>query len=294
MKYARLALLVAVSLATLAALLLGGCGHKKEFRVAVFPPDDAAAAALRYESLRTQLQKALGMPVKIIYSSDYSGVIEALRTKKVELGEFGPLSYVLAKREADAEPCAAPVGKTGDGVYHAVFLVKSDSPYHSLKDLKGKRIALVDPASTSGSLMPHYYVRQETGMDLEDYFGKPNVTYAGTHPAAILALSQGTVDVCGVEWKLDQMMMDKGQIPQGSVRIIWTSPDLPPSPWCYRNDLNPALKEKIKQCLLGMHDVQYDKYARVDHFREVATSEYDLVEKLVDELKVKRDQILHK
>jgi phosphonate transport system substrate-binding protein len=291
-----LAFAAAVSLLGLEGCARSALAHSRpsQIRLAVFPPDDAQQATTLYDPMVKHLEKDLGLPVKLVFASDYSGVIEAMHTGKAEIGAFGPLSYVIARKEAGAEAFAAGVGKTGNGIYHALIMVRSDSPYHSLKDLKGKKIALVDPASTSGSLMPHYMTRQETGVDLEDWFGQ--VTYAGTHPSALKALAVGSVDAAGVEEKLAERMEDAGMIPKNSVREILRSADLPPSPWAYRKNLDPALREKIKASFLAMppRTAEHSKYGSVDHYRTVSEDEYTLVQQLLDESKLKRDEILKK
>lgn len=270
-----------------------GASKLKQLRFAVFPGDDGQAVDAAFEPLRSKLEQDTGIPVKLIKASDYSGVIEAMRTRKVELGQFGPLSYTLAKREAGAEAFAAAVGKTGNGTYHSIMLVRSDSPYQSIKDLKGKKIALVDPASASGSLLPHMLTLRETGTELEQYFSK--VDYAGTHPAAIRELVNKTVDVAGVEEKLDQLMAEAGQIPKGSVREILRSEELPPSPWAYRKDLDEDLKKKIRDAFLSMKPVKRAKaLAQADHYRLVEDKEFDIIAELVDKLKVSRDAMLKK
>jgi phosphonate transport system substrate-binding protein len=271
----------------------GAPAKLEKFRFAVFPTDDGIPVETTYEPVRAKLEKDLGIPVSIVRVSDYSAVIEALRGKKVELGFFGPLSYVLAKREANAEAFAAGVGKTGNGVYHSTFMVKTDSPYHKLEDLKGKRIALVDPASTSGSLLPHYIILTKMGMELETYFSK--VDYAGTHPAALKEVANGTVDVAGVEDELAPRMEQAGLIPKNSVREIFRSEDLPPSPIAYRKDMEPEIKKKVLDSFLSMPPSQPIKgVIAVDHYRKVDEQEYALVESLLDKLKVSRDAVLKK
>lgn len=271
----------------------GSPAKLEKFRFAVFPTDDGIPVETTYEPVRAKLEKDLGIPVSIVRVSDYSAVIEALRGKKIELGFFGPLSYVLARKEANAEAFVAGVGKTGNGVYHSTFMVKNDSPYHTLEDLKGKRIALVDPASTSGSLLPHYVILSKMGVELEQYFGK--VDYAGTHPAALKEVASGTVDVAGVEDELAPRMEQAGLISKNSVREIFRSEDLPPSPIAYRNDLDPDIKKKVQDSFLSMPPSQPVKgTVLVDHYRKVDEKEYALIESLLDKLKVSRDSILKK
>ena len=247
----RVKVSIALTLATVLGLI--GCasnapttGKLARIRIAVLPGDDSKVTDQVYEPYRSQLEKGLGMPVELIRASDYSGVIEAMKTKKCEIGLFGPLSYVLARKEAGAEGFAANVRPDGSSNYHSLIIVKSDSPYHSLKDLKGKKFALVDPASASGCLMPRYMTQKETGTPLESYFSQ--TVYTGTHPASVKAVATGAVDGAGVEEFLIQRMEAAGQIPKDSVREIMRSEELPPGGvWAYRKDMENCLCNATEQ-----------------------------------------------
>lgn len=282
-------------------LALIGCGpptsHTNaaptEIRFVLLPSDDGRGQTSTYEALRGGLERNLGMPVKFVKASDYSTVIEALKTRKAEIALLGPLSYVIAKREANAQAFVAGVGADNSGIYHSIITVRSDSPYHSLKDLKGKIIGLVDPASTSGSLMPHYMVLNEMGMPLEKYFSK--VVYCGTHPTALKTLESGTVDVAAVEELLQGIMEKKGLLKKGSLREIERSQDLPPSPIVYRSDMDSALKKRIEKAFLTLPKLPaMSGFEGVDHFRVCEDREFNVVEQLYDKLKVDRDKALGK
>lgn len=290
-----------LGLLVLAALILCGCGgsarhdgaQPTELRLAIIPSDDGHSALSSSENMKNALEAAIGIKIKLIKAADYSGVIEACKTKKAELGFFGPLSYVLAHREAKVELVAAYVGRTGNGTYHSIITVAANSPFKSWSDLKGKKIALVDPASTSGSLMPHLMVKRATGDDLEQYFSK--VIYCGSHPATLKALVNRTVDVAAVEERLAEAMVKAGQIPAGSVRELFRSSELPPSPLAMRSDLDPELKRRIKSAAISIKQIPGPaSNSGPRHFRRVDHSEYLVVEQMLDELKLQRDKVLSK
>ncbi|MCK4488105.1 MAG: phosphate/phosphite/phosphonate ABC transporter substrate-binding protein, partial [Desulfobacterales bacterium] len=165
----------AVTLAGVALVLAGKAGPAKAetLRMGLIPAENNEEMIHRFEPMRAYLEKKIGRPIKVFTATDYAGVIEAMRKKRVDIAWFGPLSYVLAEQEAGAEAFAVGVRKsTGKSTYRSCFVVPGDSPAQSLKDLAGKSVAFVDPASTSGGLVPTYLVKKETGKMPQEFFGK--------------------------------------------------------------------------------------------------------------------------
>jgi phosphonate transport system substrate-binding protein len=121
----------------------------------VEPYDTGPALEKPYSSLASDLGQKLGCKVQLIISNSYVAEIEAMRAGHLDIGEFGPLGYILAHQIADAEPVAAFGDKSGQpDTYTAGIWVKKGSPTTTLRDLKGKTVALADTTSTSGGLYP--------------------------------------------------------------------------------------------------------------------------------------------
>lgn len=273
-----------------------GKSNLTELRLALIPSDDSATEAKAFEPMRKNLEKTLGVPVRIIQVTDYSTVIEAMRNKKVEVALFGPLSYVLAHREAKAEAFAAGVDKSGNGLYYSLILVPKDSPIKSLMDLRGKKMALVDPASTSGGLIPREMVLNASGKEPEEFFGK--VVYAGGHDAAALAMLNKSVDACAVASIDFGQFVESGKIAKDSYREIARSGALPPSPFAYRGDLDASIKAKIADAFVHAPKMPSQNgatfLAKTDHYVGIKDSDFQGIADLVDKLKLSRDQVLRK
>lgn len=257
----------------------------------LIPAENNQEMTKKFEPMRVYLEKKIGRPVKVFTATDYTGVIEGMKKDRVDIAWFGPLSYVLAEQEAGAEAFAVGVRTNGQSTYRSIFVVPGNSPAKSLKDLKGKKVAFVDPASTSGSLIPSYMVKKATGQMPQAFFSQ--LTYAGSHDAAELAVKNRTVDAAADNDITYQKMLDKGLITKQSNRILATSNPLPGSPLVYRNDLDKATKQKVRQAILNAHkEIKVTGYGDLLRYDPASPSNYQQIRNIVKELGLQREQML--
>jgi phosphonate transport system substrate-binding protein len=280
--------------ASIAAFILGTTATAvlaKELVMGLIPAESNEEMIKKFEPMRVYLEKHLGEKVKVFTATDYAGVIEAMRKKRVDIAWFGPLSYYLAEQEAGAEAFAVGVMANGKSTYRSLFVVPGDSPVKSIMDLKGKSVAFVDPASTSGGLMPTYLVKKATGMMPEQFFGK--FTWTGSHDAAEMAVKNKTVDAAADNDITYPLMIEKGLITKESNRVLMYSPELPGSPLTYRKDLPADLKAKIKDAILNAHkEIQVTGYGKLVRYDAVTPADYQPVRDMVKELGLKKEQML--
>ncbi|MHB0986160.1 MAG: phosphonate ABC transporter substrate-binding protein [Sulfuricella sp.] len=263
----------------------------KDIIMGLIPAENNEEMVAKFEPMRALLEKKLGRKVKVFTATDYTGVIEGMKKKRVDIAWFGPLSYYLAEQEAGAEAFAVGVRDNGKSTYRSIFVVPGDSPAKSLKDLKGKSVAFVDPASASGGLMPAYMVKKETGMMPEQFFGK--FTYAGSHDAAELAVKNKTVDAAADNDITYPKMLAKGLITKESNRVLLESPDLPGSPLTYRGDLPADMKKKIRDAILTAHnEIKVTGYGSIIRYDAVKPADYQVIRDMVKELGLKKEQML--
>jgi len=221
-----------------------------ELVFASIPDENAAMVTERYGDFIAYLSREIGVPVKLRIAGDYAAVIEGQRAEQIHFAYYGPASYARARMiGVKTTPFAIEVNKGGVKGYHAVFYVKTNSPYQKVEDLKGKSIALVDPNSTSGNNVPRYAM-DKMGIKPEDFFGK--VVYSGSHVNAVMALNQGTVDMAANWWNNETdseliRMADKGMVKREDFRIIFKSDQIVNSPIAYLDSLPADLKKKIEQ-----------------------------------------------
>jgi len=159
-------------------------------RMMFVPSGDAQVIVKGGQEVAKLLQKETGLYFKTSVATSYAAVIEAMGAGKVDIGWLATLSYVLAKDKYDVELLLI-VQRFGSPFYRGQIMVRADSEIHSLDDLKGKRFAFVDPASTSGHLYPKSLLLSK-GFDPKTFFGKS--VFAGSHNAVVLSIYKGEVD----------------------------------------------------------------------------------------------------
>ncbi len=278
--------------ATLTGLILAAPTAWADYVMGLIPAENNEEMIKKFEPMRALIEQKLGQPVKVFTATDYAGVIEAMRKDRVDIAWFGPLSYVLAEQEAGAEAIAVGLRKGSDSsTYKSIFVARCDSGIKSLDDLKGKSVAFVDPASTSGGLVPTYLIKQTSGQMPEQYFGK--FTYAGSHDAAELAVKNKTVDAAADNDITYNKMLAKGLISADESCIIAESDPLPGSPLAVRGNLSAEEKEAIKQAILTAHDeIEVTGYGELSRYVEATPADYQPIRDLVKELNLKKEQIL--
>jgi phosphonate transport system substrate-binding protein len=265
--------------------------HAQDLVMGLIPAENNEEMIKKFEPMRSHLESKLGRKVKVFTATDYTGIVEAMKRKRIDIAWFGPLSYYLAELEAGAEAFAVGVRDTGKSTYRSIYVVPGNSTVKSLADLKGKSVAFVDPASTSGGLMPAYLLKKATGSTPEAFFGK--FTYSGSHDAAELAVKNRTVDAAADNDITYEKMLSKGLITRESNRVLLESPDLPGSPLCMRSDLDPALKAKIRDAILNAHkEIKVSGYGQIIRYDPVTPADYQAIRDMVKELGLRKEQLL--
>ena len=233
-----------------------------ELVYAAVPAENASGVADRFAPFMDYLTKAIGTKVTLRIANDYAAVIEGQRAGNVHIGYYGPASFSRARLiGVKTEAFIIDVNSDGTKGYYSVFYVRKDSPYKTLADLKGKNLGLVDPNSTSGYNMPLYTLNNKGIPAADKYFGKLLVT--GSHENAVLALAQGTVDVCANWWNADDdsnltRMISKGMVKDASgklltkddFRIILKSELIINSPTAMLESLPADMKATIRKAFL--------------------------------------------
>lgn len=192
------------------------------------------------------MSKALGMEVKAFFASDYAGVIEGMRFKKVDLSWIGNKGAMVMVDRANGEVFAQTTAPDGSKGYYACLIVNKKSPLQNLDDMFAQASKLSfsngDPNSTSGFLVPGYYVFAKNGKDPQKIFAR---TVSANHEANALSVANNTVDVatCNNEGlaRLAITAPEKAK----ELRVIWKSPLIPSDPLVWRKDLPDETKKKI-------------------------------------------------
>ena len=270
-----------------------------ELIFAIIPAENASGVIDRYTPFVNYLSKELGTKVTLRLANDYAAVIEGQRAGNIHIASYGPASFARARMiGVKTDAFAIETNLDGSKGYYSVFYVKKDSPYQKVEDLKGKNLGLVDPNSTSGNNVPRLALNNMK-IEPETFFSK--VVYTGSHENAVIALQQGTVDVCANAWtdenaSILRNMASKGMAKYEDFRIIYKSDLIVNSPFAYLTDLPEDLKAKIRDAVINL--VTKDKAAfdkiyegKMGPLIAVDNKAYDPIidlNKFVDELRKKK------
>lgn len=240
-------LLITFGLLTAAAGALA-----QEINFGIIATDTASTQRERWEPFFRDMEKKTGFTVKSFYAPDYAGVIEAMRFNKVQVAWYGNKSAMEAVDRANGEVFAQVMFADGTFGYQSLLITHKDSPYKSLADVfkNGKAInfGIGDPNSTSGFLVPTYYVFAKNNVDYRTAFKTIRNASHGTNLQAVLAKQ---VDVAANNTEeMEKLKTSKPEL-ASQIRVIWESPLIPSDPFVWRKDLDPAAKAKLKTFVLN-------------------------------------------
>ena len=290
-----LALLLAIAAFTNLAAASEGASYKdtvKKLAIAYLPGEQNPELAESRGLMQGALSEYLGIPVEEFNSVDYNATVEAMRTGHADMALFGPLTYVQATQRANAE-CLVVIADDGDlsnSGYYSFIVVKADSEYQTLDDLKGCTFGFVDPNSTSGNLVPTYEFIKYFGLTNDEIHtnGKlfESVIYTGNHPNSILAVLNEDVDAAAIAE--GTLISGVDHIEEGDLRIIHTSEWIPSSPMAIRGDLPQDLKDAVLEFLLAYDNPEYfitihgQKEGQNYRWAQIDDASYDYVRGLVE------------
>lgn len=250
-------------------------------------PTDLLATGDEFARVLTKLS---GIPVRVTVASDYAAVIEALRNHTADLAFVHPVGYVLASREAKATIVVRNLWH-GKSSFTSRIYVRKESGLKTLEDLRGKTMAFIDPASSSGYTYPMVLLIQRglvKDRDPKTFFRE--VLFAGAHDAGMRALLNGHVDaLASFDMAREQYLTD----PVERERIIYIAetPEIPEAGIAARAGLEPATFAKVREALLQIRAPAYAALLRrlyeIDGFAPAEDRDYDPVRAAVELLGVK-------
>jgi phosphonate transport system substrate-binding protein len=227
----------------------GDCPNGGTVRFGVEPYDTAARLVPIYQKVGELIGDKLGCKVEVFVATSYNAEIEAMRNGKLEIGEFGPLGYVLAHQVAKAEAVAA--FGTADGkpdTYWASLVTYPASGITTVAEIKGHSFAFSDPASTSGHLFPAYGLRK-AGIDPDKDI---RAIFAGSHTSSFEALYNHKVDAGELNSEQLESAKQRGHYKDGDLVFLWKSDPIPTDPFAVRGDLPAAFKTKVIEVLQNL------------------------------------------
>ncbi|MEQ5833787.1 putative selenate ABC transporter substrate-binding protein [Marinobacter sp. NFXS9] len=251
------------------------------FVFTAIPDNDETRLRERFQSVADYLSEQLDVDVRYVPVKSYAAAVSAFRNNQVQLAWFGGLSGVQARQLVPGSEAIAQ-GKE-DTQFITYFIAhKSTGLEHSdtlPKAIKGMTFTFGSKGSTSGRLMPEYYIRQTFGEAPEDVFSR--VGFSGNHSRTIRLVESGTYQVGAVNYAVWNSELDAGKIDTDAVKVIWETPSYQDYQWTIRGDVNErfgeGFKEKVKQALLNMDDPELLKKFPRSAFIPASNSDYDSI-----------------
>ena len=269
-----------------------GCGgnsqqaEKKTFTIAYAPNESTTDSTDARSTLAKDLGKVINMEVKEIQASDYTAIIEALRTGKADMAYMGALAVAMGAERAGVTPIVmkAPNGDKAQAVYHSVFVTQKDNnEINSIKDFKGKTIAFVDPDSTSGNLVPtseimkavpDLHLTNEKIHTNGEFFEA--VSFSGKHQAGLQAVIKGDVDIVPISDQIMASEFKNGNADENAVKVVHSSAAIPAEAMVVSKTVNEDLKKTLTKFLVEYNNKDYfDKVIKKADARFVECSMED-------------------
>jgi phosphonate transport system substrate-binding protein len=282
-------IIVFISMMLVIAMSTTACSGTKEtskkevLNVALLPDESPAEVIKNNEKLKEYLSETLDMEINLIVTTDYSSMIEGMRKGHIDIGYFGPLSYVLLKQKMEnVEPFAAKL-ENGKPTYRGVVIGNVAAGVKQLSDIEGKTMAYGDVASTSSHLIPKELLLTKAGLKAgEDY----EEQFLGAHDAVAIAVQNGNPQAGGLSKPIYEKLIEEGMIDENKVQVIDESDDYPNYPWAICTDLDQDLQEKIKNAFYNLDDEEILESLKAEGFAKIEDSDYDIIRNMVELLDV--------
>jgi len=239
-------------IAAVAWALVATAAAAQEISFGIIATDSASAQRERWEPFFRDMEKKTGLKVTSFYAPDYAGVIEAMRFNKIQVAWYGNKAAMEAVDRSNGEIFAQVMYADGTFGYHGLIITHKDSPYKTLDDVlknsKNVNFSIGDPNSTSGFLIPTFYVFAQNNIDHRSAFKTIRNASHGANIQAVLArqvdaATNNTEDMGKLESTKPELF--------NQLRVLWKSPLIPSDPFVWRKDLDPAVKAKIRAFVLG-------------------------------------------
>jgi phosphonate transport system substrate-binding protein len=216
-------------------------------RVSAIPDESPTELQRKFKPLGDYLEQKLGMKVNFVPVTDYAACVEGLLNNKLDMVWFGGFTFVQANVRSHGKVIPI-VQRAEDEQFKSVFIT-TDKSINSLQDLKGKTFSFGSESSTSGHLMPRYYllaahINPDTDMK--------RIAFSGAHDATVAAVAGGKVDAGALNISVWEKLVSQGKADPNKLRVFYTTPGYYDYNWTVRSDMDPALRKKLTDAFLAL------------------------------------------
>lgn len=249
-------------------------------RVSAIPDESPTELQRKFKPLGDYLAKETGMKVEFTPVTDYAAVVEALASKKIDMAWLGGFTYVQAKLRTNG--AVTPIiQRAEDEKFTSIFIVPEGSTVKSLAELKGKTMAFGSPSSTSGHLMPRYFLMQ-AGLNVDKDL--KNIAFSGAHDATVAFVASGKAEAGVLNASVWEKLSEAKNPNALKAKVLAVTPPFYDYNWTVRGELDPALVKKISDAFLKL-DAKNPNYKelmdlqRASKYIPTKSSNYDDIEK---------------
>ena len=279
------ALAFLLSLALVAPAPAASQPPQKKLLIGLIPEMNIFKQKQRFALLGEYLSGKTGIPVEFTILSRYGNIIESFTTEKMDGAFFGSFTGALAIQKLGVVPLARPVNLDNTSSYRGYLFVRKDSGIKDVGDMRGRRMAFVEKATTAGYIFPLAWLRDHGVRSAEGFFSESFFT--GSHDAAIAAVLDRKADIGAAKHSMYDRVRKEDPRVDKELIIIAESPWVPSNGLCVRKNLDDGIKKKLKDALLGLDRDPAGKKVLEQfgalRFIETTARDYDPVLKLVRE-----------
>lgn len=249
-------------------------------RVTAIPDESPTELQRKFLPLGDYLSKETGMKVEFIPVTDYAAVVEALATNKVDMAWLGGFTYIQAKIRTNG--AVKPIiQRLEDEKFTSKFIIPEGSSVKTLGDLKGKNFAFGSPSSTSGHLMPRFYL-MKAGINPDKDF--KSIAFSGAHDATVAFVASGKADAGALNASVWDKLSDAKNPNTEKVKVLYTTPPYYDYNWTVRGGLDATLTKKISDAFLKLSandpsQKELMNLQRASKYIPTKSSNYDEIEK---------------
>jgi phosphonate transport system substrate-binding protein len=261
---------------------------KEVFKIGAIPDQNATELDKGMTATAAYLSEKTGMKVEFVPSVDYAALVTGFQRGEIHMAWFGGLTSVQARNLVpEAESI---VQRPRDAEFHSVFITQTAENITKLEDLKGKSFTFGSESSTSGHLMPRYFLN-EAGIDPNtDLDGKPN--FSGSHDTTYKLIESGAFKAGALNEAVWEAAVSEGKVDTNKVKVFYTTPSYYDYNWTINSNVEDVFgkgsKKKVKDALLSITGDQKEisTLFQTDSFVETKNENYKKIEEVAKELKI--------
>ena len=218
-----------------------------QLRIGVLPDQKPETLRQHYAPLLDYLAEKSGIETRLVIPRDYGHAVELFGARDIDLAFFGGLTFVQARAAHGAQ---ALVMRDIDTRFTSWFVVRPELAHKRISDLRGESLTFGSELSTSGHLMPRYFLQQQWNVEPEQFFSE--VGYSGAHDQTVYLVRDGRFAIGAVNAGIARQMLDDGRVGKNEMHVLWQTPPYPDYVWAVQPDLAEGLKTKLRDAFLRL------------------------------------------